>query len=298
MPFTPTPPPARAEAAEELERHDLEWIDSIRGESAEQGVEQAVPDPPEHEAIEAPFADEGPSRAPARLPRYLGPLIAVVAALALITVAIARARRPLQPAPTSSETDIATSPAEGPRLPQLPALEPSSDPIVEDDAGFAIDAAGAKREALIALDAWRLADAIAAGERAVGFDKNDGEAWLILGAAYQVSGQIAQAKRCYETCVKQGRQDPRGECAAMLQGALVAPVMTTAGLRLNRAPRLATPPSASATAATPASPAAASASAPTPTSTPTPIATSTSSAPTPDEKTKAGEGIENGLKSP
>ena len=90
-------------------------------------------------------------------------------------------------------------------------------PVLDFDAALADEPEGAKRDALIALEARRLPQAIAAGERAVALDPSDGEAWLIVGAAYQEFGQMAEARRCYRACVTQGKHDPRGECAAMLR---------------------------------------------------------------------------------
>ena len=48
-------------------------------------------------------------------------------------------------------------------------------------------------------------------------DATDAEAWLILGAAYQEKGNIAEARRAYASCVKEGKTGPRTECAKMLR---------------------------------------------------------------------------------
>jgi hypothetical protein len=170
-----------------------------------------------------PRGDVTPDEAPVlRAPRSRPTLaiLTVLGVMLVLGVVVVRARRRVNASPTPpSASEVATN-AETPPLPQLPVLDPAEEALPEevpDDAGFATDVAGAKREALIALDTWRLQRAIAAGERAVALDKSDGEAWLILGAAYQVSGQGGQALRCYQTCVAQGRVDPRGECAAMVR---------------------------------------------------------------------------------
>lgn len=68
-----------------------------------------------------------------------------------------------------------------------------------------------------ALEAGRVSDAIAAGERSVAADPTDGEAWLLLGAAYQEKGSAAQARRCYTSCLQLGKRGPLGECSAMLR---------------------------------------------------------------------------------
>jgi hypothetical protein len=69
-----------------------------------------------------------------------------------------------------------------------------------------------------ALERGDLSTAVAAGERSVALDPTDGEAWLILGAAYQAGGELAQAKRCYRACVAQAHRGPKAECQAMSQG--------------------------------------------------------------------------------
>jgi Flp pilus assembly protein TadD len=82
------------------------------------------------------------------------------------------------------------------------------------------DAEQAKKEKAlcrVALERGRLTEAVEAGERAVALDPTDGEAWLILGAAYQSKGNSKDARRCYKSCVQEGKRGPRNECAAMLR---------------------------------------------------------------------------------
>ena len=113
-----------------------------------------------------------------------------------------------------------SAPAIGANTEPMRARAPSDDvagPVLDFDAALAEEPEGAKRDALLALEARRLPEAIAAGERAVALDSTDGEAWLILGAAYQEFGQMVEARRCYRACVTMGKRDPRGECAAMLR---------------------------------------------------------------------------------
>ncbi len=66
-----------------------------------------------------------------------------------------------------------------------------------------------------ALEAGKNVKAIEAGERSVALDPTDAEAWLILGAAYQTKGNNAEAKRCFKSCLTEGKRGPKGECAAM-----------------------------------------------------------------------------------
>ena len=60
--------------------------------------------------------------------------------------------------------------------------------------------------------------AIQAGERSVALDPSDGEAWLVLGGAYQAMGNNGQAKRCYTACTTQGKKGPISDCKDMLGG--------------------------------------------------------------------------------
>jgi hypothetical protein len=79
------------------------------------------------------------------------------------------------------------------------------------------DAKAEKATARKSLEHGKLPLAIEAGERAVALDPTDGEAWLILGAAYQEKGALADARRAYASCVKEGKTGPRAECAKMLR---------------------------------------------------------------------------------
>ena len=74
-----------------------------------------------------------------------------------------------------------------------------------------------KNDARRNLERGKLAEAIEAGERSVATDPQDGEAWLLLGAAYQEKGKTAEARRAYTSCLKEGKRGPLGECRAMLR---------------------------------------------------------------------------------
>jgi hypothetical protein len=75
-----------------------------------------------------------------------------------------------------------------------------------------------KQAAKAALERGANAVAIQAGERSVALDPSDGEAWLVLGGAYQAMGQNGQAKRCYTACTTQGKKGPLSDCKDMLGG--------------------------------------------------------------------------------
>ena len=74
-----------------------------------------------------------------------------------------------------------------------------------------------KKDSRRALERGNAKLAIEAGERAVALDPTDGDAWLILGAAYQEKGKGAEANRCFSSCMKQGKKGAIGECRAMLR---------------------------------------------------------------------------------
>jgi hypothetical protein len=78
-------------------------------------------------------------------------------------------------------------------------------------------AAQEKRTAQSFLDQGAFAKAVAAGEHSVQLDPGDGEAWLLLGAAYQSMGKGAEARRTFTSCVAEGKRGPINECRAMLR---------------------------------------------------------------------------------
>ncbi len=79
------------------------------------------------------------------------------------------------------------------------------------------DAKEEKTKARTFLERRKIAEAIEAGQRSVALDPTDGEAWLILGAAYQEKGNMVEARKAYASCVKEGKTGPRQECAKMLR---------------------------------------------------------------------------------
>jgi tetratricopeptide (TPR) repeat protein len=101
-----------------------------------------------------------------------------------------------------------TTGAAAPSAPDPEQLSPAPDPKA---------AAREKASSRRALESGKVRQAIEAGELSVALDPTDGEAWLILGAAYQQKGDAKQARRCYRSCLEQGQRGPKGECAAMLR---------------------------------------------------------------------------------
>jgi tetratricopeptide (TPR) repeat protein len=131
------------------------------------------------------------------------PSVELTAAPAAEAVAPAAAPAPAEPAPAAAET-VAVPKVD---VPNGGAPAPSGDKT----------ALAEKNDARRALERGKAAEAIAAGERSVVLDPTDGEAWLLLGAAYQDKGNMAEARRAYAACTKEGKRGPIGECRAMLR---------------------------------------------------------------------------------
>lgn len=100
-----------------------------------------------------------------------------------------------------------------PEAPKAEAAEPAKAAVATGDK----TALQEKNDARRSLERGKTADAIAAGERSVALDPTDGEAWLLLGAAYQEKGLNAEARRAFTSCLKEGKRGPMGECRAMLR---------------------------------------------------------------------------------
>jgi Flp pilus assembly protein TadD len=81
-----------------------------------------------------------------------------------------------------------------------PAAEPAK-------PGVTGDAKEEKAKTKAALNKGKLADAIEAGEKATALDETDSEAWLLLGAAYQEKGDLANARNAYKSCLEKGTKD-------------------------------------------------------------------------------------------
>ena len=110
----------------------------------------------------------------------------------------------------------APKPAEAAPAPEAKAEAPK-DEAVEPPAPDPKAAAQEKRDCRSFLERGALKKAVEAGERSVALDPTDGEAWLLLGAAYQTQGKAGEARRCFTACLKQGKRGSLGECRAMLQ---------------------------------------------------------------------------------
>lgn len=119
-----------------------------------------------------------------------------------------------EPAPTAAAATAEHDRAEPARV-EAPKVDvPKGEPTAPTSDKTALEE---KNDARRALERGKAADAIAAGERSVALDPTDGEAWLLLGAAYQDKGNMAEARRAYTACAKEGKRGPIGECRAMLR---------------------------------------------------------------------------------
>jgi tetratricopeptide (TPR) repeat protein len=114
-----------------------------------------------------------------------------------------------EPAATQVAPEPAPAPSAAPEaMPTVSAAAAEPDPKA---------AASAKTEAQRALNRGKLDEAIQAGERSVSLDPTDAQAWLILGAAYQEKGNHKDARRCYKSCLSEGKRGDKSECLAMLR---------------------------------------------------------------------------------
>lgn len=141
--------------------------------------------------------------------------VAVVAEVKRAPVAAEVAPAPLAQAP---------EPASLAQAPEPTPLAQTPEPVKADGPAKEVrvatgdkTASEEKKDARRALERGKTADAIAAGERSVALDPTDGEAWLLLGAAYQEKGKNAEARRCFVSCLKEGKRGPLGECRAMVR---------------------------------------------------------------------------------
>jgi Flp pilus assembly protein TadD len=116
------------------------------------------------------------------------------------------AAEPAIPPPAETAAAAVTPPADTATAAPAPTEAPELDPKA---------AAKEKNSARSLLERGKMGDAIEAGERSVALDPTDGEAWLILGAAYQEKGDMKNARRSYKACLEQGKRGPKYECAAM-----------------------------------------------------------------------------------
>lgn len=167
----------------------------------------------------------------ARFSRYVKWAVAGAAVLCVAAIgrtAVTSSRAPLA---TASKQALVAEPLAQPEAKAAPAAvlpqtvapseeaqnaaaEPAAAEQTEPVTG---DAKEEKEKARKLLEQRKIADAIEAADRSVKLDSSDGEAWLILGAAYQEKGNMVEARKAYASCVSDAKTGPKQECAKMLR---------------------------------------------------------------------------------
>ena len=105
--------------------------------------------------------------------------------------------------------------------PSLRALELDLEPEPDDAPSEAThapppaEARIARENARTLLEKGAGTDAIVAGRTSVALDPTDAEAWLVLGAAYQVVGNWQEARSAFQSCVRLAKRGPIAECRAL-----------------------------------------------------------------------------------
>jgi hypothetical protein len=124
---------------------------------------------------------------------------------------------PADTTPTPTPADTTPPPADTTVAAAVAAADTTTDTAAETPTPDPKAAAKEKAASRTALEWGKVKASIEAGERSVALDPTDGEAWLILGAAYQQKGDAKEARRCFKACMDQGKRGPKGECSAMLR---------------------------------------------------------------------------------
>ena len=136
----------------------------------------------------------------------------------------ARAARAGDPAATSADLAVSPGAAGAPVAPSAPAATAVAPSVATPAAAASaiaapasdpVDAKVEKRAAQKALDRGDNTGAIEAGEKAIAADPVDAETYLVVGAAYQASGQNSKAHQVFRDCAKSAHHGPVGECAAL-----------------------------------------------------------------------------------
>ena len=137
-------------------------------------------------------------------------------AVTLTPFVVASAATPLPSAPAIESAPPAPATEVAPAAPAEVA-PPAPAPAASADAPAQVspvEARAAREDARRALDRGAVAAAIAAGTSSVELDPTDADAWLILGAAYQVAGKSAEARDAFASCRKLAKRGDVSECRA------------------------------------------------------------------------------------
>jgi hypothetical protein len=146
----------------------------------------------------------------------------VVVGVSLVVCIVALARTvigaPAAPAPASAAMTVPSPrPAgvttiaapEPPRAPVAPAAAVAPDPSPDE-------ALLAREDARRLLEKGAGLDALVAARASVALDPSDAEAWLVLGAAYQLVGNAREARAAFEACTRVAKRGRTWECRALL----------------------------------------------------------------------------------
>lgn len=213
----PTPQPPEEAIADEPRRR----TDSLEPVAFLVHREAALANEVDHEGHEEILAREMP-RPPSRFVPVVRNIVAACAVLALIggTRAALKHVRALhehtmqEAAASPPRPDVMPEEEESAPAEAAPAPEPDVDLY---DPALATTLAERSR---VKLEKRDVLDAIELGEQAVLHDVKSARAWVVLGAAYQQSGDMTNARRCYRMCVRGtpvSGDKSREDCAAMLQ---------------------------------------------------------------------------------
>jgi hypothetical protein len=197
--------------------------------------EEAPEPPPVVTVVPSHAGANGPAGAASTGPALVNGAPSAAPATSTAPQAVASAGPAASAIPTASAEDLPSAPAAaGSAKLQEPvaALGPAANvkgtdpataqaiPVVvppEPTESERKSAAQEKRSCQSLLDQGAFAKAVEAGERSVALDPADGEAWLMLGAAYQSMGKSAEARRSFSSCVAEAKKGPVNECRAMLR---------------------------------------------------------------------------------
>jgi hypothetical protein len=159
-----------------------------------------------------------------RRPRrsYARHVMAVVAVSLVVCVAALLRSVSSAPAAPSAATAPAAAFAPWPRAAATevaaPAAPPPATPVAEvaDLPPAPEEALAAREDARRLLEKGAGADALVAARASVALDPTDAEAWLVLGATYQMLGKTREAHEAFESCVRVAKRGRSWECRALL----------------------------------------------------------------------------------
>ena len=123
------------------------------------------------------------------------------------------------PAVTTATAPPVVAPAEAPVAAVAAVAAVPPEPWVAPDVASERSptaARVAREEARRLLEGGAAAAASAAAIRSVELDPTDAEAWLILGAAYQLAGNGTEARNAFRSCTKLATHGGVGECRAFV----------------------------------------------------------------------------------